>query len=272
MPRTACLWIVLMLLAALIGPWLSPYSFHGQNLREANRPPSLKHLLGTDHLGRDLATRILYGARLSLGIAIFSTLINLTIGIIYGAAAGYWGGWIDRLLMGFVEILYALPPLLYIILLMVWRGPGFTNVLFAIGLTCWLQMARVVRGQIMALKERDFILAAKVIGLGWWPILWRHLLPNCTGPIIVTAVLNIPLAIYLEAFLSFIGLGVAPPQASWGVLVADGLSGLRSYPWQLIFPALAMSLTILAFNRLAQYLRDYFHPRSGQYYQPRREC
>lgn len=253
--------IIAIILIAVIGPWLSPLSYSDQNLNDTNRPPSGDHWFGTDNLGRDLFIRVLYGARISLSIGIVASLINLTIGVAYGGIAGYWGGRIDRFMMNIVDVLYGIPVLLYVILLMVILTPGLTNIFIALGISYWLGMARIVRGQILSLKEQEYILAARTIGAGKWRILFSHLIPNSLGPIIITMMLAIPEAIFTEAFLSFIGLGVAAPMASWGVLASEGVASLRSYPFQLFFPAIAISITMLAFNFLGDGLRDALDPR-----------
>lgn len=253
--------IILIMMIALVGPWLSSLSYSDQNLLQANKPPSSEHWFGTDSLGRDLFIRVLYGARISLSIGIVASLINLSIGVIYGGIAGFFGGRVDRVMMNLVDILYGIPVLLYVILLMVLLKPGLTNIFIALGIAYWLGMARIVRGQILSLKEQEFVLAARTIGASSWQILFRHLLPNCLGPIIITMTLAIPEAIFAEAFLSFIGLGVAAPMASWGVLASEGVTSLRSYPFQLFFPALAISVTMLAFNFLGDGLRDALDPR-----------
>lgn len=253
--------IIAIIVIAVIGPWLSPLSYSDQNLNETNHPPSSDHWFGTDNLGRDLFIRVLYGARISLSIGIVASLINLTIGVAYGGIAGYLGGRIDRIMMNIVDVLYGIPVLLYVILLMVILTPGLTNIFIALGISYWLGMARIVRGQILSLKEQEYILAARTIGAGKWRILFNHLLPNSLGPIIITMTLAIPEAIFTEAFLSFIGLGVAAPMASWGVLASEGVASLRSYPFQLFFPAIAISITMLAFNFLGDGLRDALDPR-----------
>jgi oligopeptide transport system permease protein len=253
--------IIVIIVAAVAGPWLSPYSYSDQSLIMQNQPPSPEHWCGTDNLGRDLLTRCLYGARISLAVGIFATLISLTIGVLFGGIAGFWGGKIDNLMMRVVDIFYAIPLLLWVILLMVVLKPGLQNILIAIGVTYWLNMARIVRGQVLSLKEQDYILAARTIGASNRRIILRHLIPNAIGPILVTATFNIPQAIFTEAFLSFIGLGVGAPQASWGMLASDALGGLRSYPYQLFFPAIAICLTMLAFNFLGDGLRDALDPR-----------
>jgi oligopeptide transport system permease protein len=245
---------------AAIGPLLSHTLYSDQNLLQANQPPSTTHWFGTDNLGRDMLIRVLYGARISLSIGIVASLINLTIGVIYGGIAGLLGGRVDRLMMNIVDILYSIPVLLYIILLMVVLKPGLTNIFIALGIAYWLNMARIVRGQILSLKEQEYILAARTIGASTWRILFRHLLPNSMGPIIITMTLAIPEAIFTEAFLSFIGLGVSAPMASWGVLASDGVTSLRSYPFQLFFPAMAISITMLSFIFLGDGLRDALDP------------
>lgn len=253
--------IIVIAILAIVGPLLSPYSYSDQVLADSNQPPSAAHWFGTDNLGRDLATRVLYGARISLSIGLVASLINLTIGVIYGGVAGYFGGRVDSVMMRIVDILYGIPLLLYVILLMVVLRPGLTNIFIALGLVYWLGMARIVRGQILALKEQEYVLAAKLVGASSWRIILRHLVPNSMGPIIVTLTLSIPEAIFTEAFLSFIGLGVSAPMASWGVLASESVSGLRSYPFQLLYPALAISLTMLSFNFLGDGLRDALDPR-----------
>ena len=247
---------------ALVGPWVSPFSYSDQNLMEANQAPSAEHWFGTDNLGRDLFIRVLYGARISLAIGIVASFINLTIGVIYGGIAGMLGGRVDRIMMNIVDVLYGIPVLLYVILLMVLLKPGLMNIFIALGIAYWLGMARIVRGQILSLKEQEYVLAARTMGASNWRILSRHLIPGCMGPIIITMTLAIPEAIFTEAFLSFIGLGVAAPMASWGVLSSEGVTSLRSYPFQLFFPAMAISITMLAFIFLGDGLRDALDPRA----------
>ncbi|SDD86787.1 ABC transporter permease [Sporomusa acidovorans] len=253
--------IAIIITVAIIGPWISNLSYSAQDLSQTNQPPSAAHWFGTDSLGRDLFIRVLYGARISLSIGVVASLINLTIGVIYGGLAGFLGGRVDRIMMNIVDILYGIPLLLYVILLMVVLKPGLTNIFIALGIAYWLGMARIVRGQILSLKHQEYVLAARTLGAGTWRILFRHLLPNSLGPIIITMTLAIPEAIFTEAFLSFIGLGVSAPMASWGVLASEGVTSLRSYPFQLFFPAIAISVTMLAFNFLGDGLRDALDPR-----------
>lgn len=253
--------IVCMLLLAIVGPWLSPYTYADQNLAQANQGPSSEHWFGTDTLGRDLYVRVVYGARISLAVGFVAAAINLVIGVIYGSVAGFFGGKVDRLMMGFVDILYGIPLLLYVILLMVVLSPGLTSIFIALGIAYWLTMARIVRSQIVTLKNEEYVLAARSMGVPAWRILSRHMLPNCVGPIIITMTLAIPEAIFTEAFLSFIGLGVNAPMASWGVLAAEGINSMRSYPFQLIAPALAIGITMLGFTFFGDGLRNALDPK-----------
>jgi oligopeptide transport system permease protein len=255
-------WIlVVLILAAIFGPYLSPHTYFEQDYTARNSPPSMAHWFGTDALGRDLFVRTLYGARISLAVGIFASITNLLIGVVYGGIAGYFGGMVDNIMMRIIDIMYAVPLTLFIILLMVVFEPGLVNIFIAIGVVYWLDMARIVRGQILSLKERDFVLAARVLGVSKFRILFRHLIPNAMGPIIVTATMGIPLAIFTEAFLSFIGLGVSAPMASWGMLASSGKENLMSNPYQLIFPAAAICVTMLAFNFVGDGLQDALDPR-----------
>ena len=230
--------IVCLIVVAIFGPIFSSHTYDEQNLMMTNSSPSWEHWFGTDNLGRDIFIRVFYGARISLAIGIVASLLNLFIGVIYGGIAGFCGGKIDRIMMNIVDILYSVPTLLYVILLMVILKPGLINIFIALGIGYWLQMARIVRGQILSMKEQEFILAARTIGVSKKRILFRHLLPNAMGAIIVTMTLAIPDAIFTEAFLSFIGLGVSAPMASWGVLASEGVNNLRAYPFNYFFQQL----------------------------------
>ncbi len=254
--------LVIIILLAILGPMFSPYSYSRQALDLQGILPCRKFWFGTDLLGRDLFIRVVYGARISLAVGFVAAFINLTIGVLYGGIAGLVGGKLDALMMRIVDIFYSIPLVLYVILLIVLFEPGLTSIFIALGLVYWMDMARVVRAEIMKLKEQDFILAARALGVSPSRILLHHLLPNCAGPIIVTATLSIPQAIFTEAFLSFIGLGVSAPAASWGMLTADAISCIWSYPHILFFPSLAITLTILAFNLIGDGLRDIFDPFS----------
>ena len=253
--------IVFLLIVAIFGPLLSSVSYADQTLAAANQGPSAAHWFGTDNLGRDLFIRVLYGARISLSIGIVASLLNFLIGVTYGGIAGFMGGRVDRIMMNIVDVLYSIPVLLYVILLMVVLKPGLTNIFIALGIGYWLQMARIVRGQILSMKEQEFVLAARTIGASRRRILIKHLIPNAIGAIVVTLSLCIPDAIFTEAFLSFIGLGVSAPMASWGVLASEGVTSLKAYPFQLFFPAIAISVTMLAFNFLSDGLRDVLDPK-----------
>lgn len=254
--------IALLSFFSLAGPLLSGHTYDGQNLQMINRPPCGAYWFGTDSLGRDLFTRVWYGARISLAIGLATSLISLAIGAVYGGISGYAGGRVDEVMMRILEILNSIPFILYVILLMVLLEPGLKTIFIALGLVFWLNMARIVRGQVLLIKEQEYVLAARLLGAGAWRIIFRHLLPNTMGPVIVTMTLLVPEAIFTEAFLSFLGLGAVAPMASWGVLASDGIQGLRNYPWQLFFPAFLISLTILAFNFLGDGLRDALDPRS----------
>jgi oligopeptide transport system permease protein len=262
-------WIIIALfVVAIVGPIVSPYSYEDQDLENTFQSPTLRHPFGTDQLGRDQLTRVMYGSRISLAVGIVCATLNFLIGVTYGGIAAYFGGRVDNIMMRIVDILYGIPTLIIVILLTVlFKDKGVSplvNVFIAIGLTYWLPMARIVRGEILSLKEREFALAAKTIGAPNNRILFRHLIPNAMGPIIVTVTLEIPSAIFTEAFLSYIGLGVSAPVASWGVLASDGTEAIRSFPYLVLFPALAISLTMFAFNFLGDGLRDALDPRLRQ--------
>jgi oligopeptide transport system permease protein len=253
--------IVFLMLLALIGPMFSSIGYADQDFNNVNAGPSYEHWFGTDSLGRDLFIRVLYGARISLSIGLIASLINLVIGVLYGGISGLMGGKVDRIMMNIVDVLYSVPTLLYVILLMVVFKPGLLNIFIALGISYWLQMARIVRGQVLSIKEQEFVLAAISMGASKWRLLTKHLIPNAVGAIVVSWSLSIPDAIFTEAFLSFIGLGVSAPMASWGVLASEGINSMRGYPFQLFFPAAAISLTMLAFNFLSDGLRDVLDPK-----------
>ena len=253
--------ILLILLLAVVGPWLSPYAYDTQDFLESNELPSLKHWFGTDMFGRDLLVRVLYGARISLAVGFVASLINLTIGVIYGGVSGFAGGRTDNFMMRVVDTIYSVPLMIYVILLMVVVGPGLKSIFLTLGISYWASMARIVRSEVMRIKNEEFVLAARVLGASGARMLLRHLIPNAMGPILVTLTFSIPQAIFTEAFLSFVGLGVSAPMASWGVLCNDAIGALAIYPWQLFFPAAAISVTILAFNFLGDGLRDALDPR-----------
>ncbi len=253
--------ILIVVVSAIFGPMLSRYGFTNQDLPNANSSPSIKHLLGTDKFGRDLFVRVLMGARISLTIALAASLLSIFIGVVYGGISGFIGGTVDNIMMRAVEAIFSIPITIYVILIMVILGPGLKSIIIAFAISFWVTMARIVRGQIISLKEQEFVLAAKTIGASPIRILLKHLIPNCLGPIIVTLTLSVPDAIFQEAFLSFIGLGIAPPLASWGTLASDALGGYQIYPYQLFFPSMAICITMLAFNLVGDGLRDALDPK-----------
>lgn len=217
--------------------------------------------LGTDYLGRDMLARLVYGARISLLVALIATFAQFCIGVLYGGIAGYLGGRADNIMMRFVDIVSTVPLTLYVVLLMVVMGPGIKTIIIALGSVYWVDMARQVRGQILNIKQQEFVLAARTVGASAKRIMFRHLIPNAMSTIIVTLTMNIPSAIFTESFLSFIGLGISAPAASWGTLASDALGGLRSYPYQLLLPSLCICLTVLGFNFLGDGLRDALDPK-----------
>jgi oligopeptide transport system permease protein len=261
--------VIFITLAAIIGPIVSKYNYYSQNFDITNMGPSSDHWFGTDKFGRDVFVRVLYGARISLTIAYVASILNLLIGVAYGGISGYVGGAIDNVMMRIVDIIYSIPMMIYVILIMAFLSGrngnqsdgGIKSIIIALVIGFWVTMARIVRSQIITLKEQEFILAAKVSGASHARILLRHLIPNSMGSIIVTMTLSIPGAIFTEAFLSFIGLGISAPKASWGTLSSEALEGYMLYPYQLFFPALAICLTILAFNLLGDGLRDSLDPK-----------
>ena len=214
------------------------------------------HLLGTDELGRDLFTRILYGGRISLMVGLCATAVSLTIGVLFGAVAGFFGGRVDDLMMRFVDILYALPFTIFVILLTVIFDRNIWNLFLAIGAVEWLTMSRIVRGQVLSLRKQEFVEAAIALGIPQWRIVLRHIIPNCLGPVIVYTTLTIPVVMLLEAFLSFLGLGVQPPMSSWGLLIRDGSKVLEEFPWLMLFPGMILALTLFSLNFLGDGLRD----------------
>lgn len=256
--------LIALAFACVLGPIFSAYGYAEQNLDNTFAPPSGQHWIGTDQLGRDLLVRVLYGGRISLGVGLCATFVALTIGVVYGAVAGYLGGRTDAVMMRLVDIMYALPFTIFVILLMVFFGRNIVLLFVAIGAVEWLTMARIVRGQIMALKKMEFIEAARSLGYSHSRIIFRHLLPNALGPIIVYTTLTIPAVMLLEAFLSFLGLGVQPPMSSWGTLIKDGAEKMEEYWWLLVFPGALFSLTLFSLNFLGDGLRDALDVRSAK--------
>jgi len=253
--------LLVMCTIAALAPWIPLVQDPAaQDLARGASPPSWAHWFGTDDLGRDLFARVMYGGRISMLVGVVGTLVSLLIGVTWGAVAGYAGGKVDEFLMRTVDVLYSLPYLFLVILLLVLFERSLLMLFVALGLVQWLTMARIVRGQVLSLKAQVFVEAARALGAGDAAILARHIVPNTLGPVIVYATLTVPAVILQEAFLSFLGLGVQPPGASWGTLVADGARTLAIFPWLVSFPGLALSLTLLAFNFLGDGLRDALDP------------
>jgi len=256
--------LVFLALVSLFTPWIAPYGYEAQNLALGASPPSWQHWFGTDIFGRDLLTRVMYGGRMSLMVGFVATGVALVIGVLWGTVAGYAGGRVDAVMMRLVDILYALPFMIFIILLMVVFGRSMLLLFLAIGAVEWLTMARIVRGQVQNLRRQEFIEAAYSLGLSRWRIVRKHLIPNTLGLVIVYTTLTIPSVMLLEAFLSFLGLGVQPPESSWGLLINNGVETMEEYPWLLIFPGLALSITLFALNFLGDGLRDALDPRTSK--------
>jgi oligopeptide transport system permease protein len=256
--------LVTFIIIALLTPWIAPYSYEAQDLNLGATPPSAQHWLGTDIFGRDLMTLIMYGGRISLAVGFVATAVALLIGVTYGAIAGYSGGKVDAAMMRLVDILYALPFMIFIVLLMVVFGRNLLLLFLAIGAVEWLTMARIMRSQVQSLRQQEFVEAAISLGLGPATIIRRHLVPNALGPVIVYTTLTIPSVMLLEAFLSFLGLGVQPPQTSWGLLISYGAETMEEFPWLLIFPGAALSLTLFSLNFLGDGLRDALDVRSSK--------
>ena len=258
------IFILGLVFLALITPFITPYSYSEQNLLLGAAPPSAEYMLGTDVLGRDLFTRMLYGSRVSLLVGFLATLVALTIGVLWGSIAGYLGGRTDSLMMRIVDILDGLPFVIFLILILVIIGRSMTLLFLAIGAFGWLSMARIVRVQVLGLRRQDYVLAAQSMGASNLRILFKHIIPNVLSSVIVYSTLLIPQFMLLEAFLSFLGLGVQPPESSWGILIREGAITMEEYWWLLIFPSLVFSLTLFALNFLGDGLRDYLDPRKTQ--------
>jgi oligopeptide transport system permease protein len=264
MAVTSAIILILIALASFTGPLFLRQSYETQNLQLGAVAPGAGHWLGTDTLGRDLFVRILYGGRVSMSVGFCATAVALTIGVFYGAISGFLGGKVDMLMMRVVDIIFALPFTVFVILLMVFFGRKFVLLFVAIGAVQWLTMARIVRGQVLSLRRQEFIEAAQGLGLSKPRIIFRHMIPNALGPIIVYATLTVPAVMLLEAFLSFLGLGVQPPMSSWGVLIKEGAEVMEEFPWLLIFPGLVLALALFSLNFLGDGLRDALDPRAAK--------
>ncbi len=256
--------VLLIGLVCLLGPLVISYRESDQNLQIAGQAPSAAHWMGTDNLGRDLFVRVLKGGQISMLVGLCATAVSLTIGVLYGTISGYFGGKLDAVMMRFVEIMYAMPFAIFVVLLMVFFGKNFVLLFVAIGAVEWLTMARIIRGQVLSLRQQEFIEAAIALGLPKHRIIFRHLIPNVMGTVIVYATLTIPSVMLLEGVLSFLGLGIQPPRSSWGVLIQEGATAIEEYPWQLLFPAIFFSLTLFSLNFFGDGLRDALDPRASK--------
>ena len=253
--------LLILIFLAIFAPWIAPHSYSYQNLELGAQPPSANFVLGTDTLGRDLFSRILYGARVSLLVGFVATGVALVIGVSWGIIAGYFGGRIDSVMMRIVDVLYGLPFIIFIILLMVIFGRNIWLLFAAIGAVEWLTMARIVRGQVLTIKNQEYVLAAQAMGVTNIQMFRKHIFPNILGPIAVYATLTIPQVMLLEAFLSFLGLGIQPPMSSWGTLIRYGVESMEEYSWLLIYPGLTFTITLFALNFFGDGLRDALDPK-----------
>ena len=262
---TSLIILSLITLLSVFGPYFLQYDFYETDWNSIYLPPSLEngHYFGTDGNGRDLLVRILYGGRLSLSIGIIATLVSVIIGVTYGTIAGYFAGKLDTIMMRIVEILYAMPYLIFVIILMVVFGRNIYLLFLAIGAVEWLTMARIVRGQVIGLKNQEFVMAARAMGVSNLSMFRKHLLPNILGPIAVYATLTIPQVMLLEGFLSFLGLGIQPPMSSWGTLIKDGVESMEEYSWLLIYPGITFTITLFALNFFGDGLRDALDPKTS---------
>ena len=258
------IYVLLLITLAIFTPLIAPYDYAYQDLNLGPVGPTTDHLLGTDTLGRDLLTRMLYGSRISLMVGFLATMVALVIGVLWGTIAGFAGGRVDAIMMRIVDVLYGIPFIILIILLMVIFGRNLVLLFMAIGAVEWLTMSRIVRSQVMTLSRQEFVLAAEAMGVAKVDIIFRHLIPNAIGPVIVYATLTVPQIMLLEAFLSFLGLGVQAPMSSWGILIRDGAVSMEEYWWLLVFPSIAFSLTLFSLNFIGDGLRDALDPRSGE--------
>jgi oligopeptide transport system permease protein len=253
--------LIVIAVAVLVGPLVLPYTYDQIDLNLTNEPPNWQHWFGTDQLGRDILVRSLVGGRISLMVGLVATAVSFLIGVTYGAISGYFGGHVDEVMMRVVDILYSLPYLFLVIVLLAFFSKSILMLFIALGAVSWLTMARIVRGQVLSLKNQEFVEAARAIGVPTSKIIFRHLVPNTLGPVIVYTTLTIPSAMLSEAFLSFLGLGVQPPLSSWGTMVNEGITSISVYPWQLIFPGVMMAVTLFSLNFLGDGLRDALDPQ-----------
>jgi len=259
--RVGVIGVIVFLVVAGFAPLLAPYGYRVQNLNEVLQPPSRSHLLGTDEFGRDVLSRIIYGARISLAVGAIAVGIGMTVGTILGAVAGYWGGWVSLVIMGLVDVVWSFPTILLAIGFVAVLRPGLTSAMIALGLVTWPSYARMMRAQVLSLREKEFVEAAKAQGLTDWWILIRHIAPNAISPIIVLATLGMAGAILVESSLSYLGLGAQPPAPSWGAMLSSGRNFIYQAPWLTVAPGLAIMFVVLAFNLCGDALRDALDPR-----------
>ncbi|HRW49630.1 MAG: ABC transporter permease [Caldilinea sp.] len=252
--------LIVMIIVCFGAPWIAPYEFDAIDLRNTRQPPSLDHLMGTDDLGRDAFTRLLYGGRISLTVGIFAALVATTIGAVLGAVAGFYGGGTDNVLMRFTEVIIAIPSLPLLIILSSYTQASVVVIILIIGLLSWMATARIVRGSVHSVKRQDFVMAARMMGCRNATIIGRHIIPNVMGPIIVGATLGVGAAIIIESSLSFLGLGISPPTPTWGNMLQDSQSTMATKPWLTIFPGLAILITVLCINFLGEGLHDALDP------------
>jgi len=259
--RLSAAFLLIVTLAAIFAPWVAPFSYETQDTENTLAAPNALHWLGTDSLGRDLFSRMIYGARVSLFIGVSTTLLAMIIGTGYGAVSGYIGGRADNVMMRLVDVVFALPDLLMIILITVMMGRGVTGIFIALTVVSWVTVARLVRGEVLRIKQLPFVEAARALGAGHGRILICEILPNIVGLLVVTVSFRVPVAILAESTLSFIGLGIAPPSSSWGTLANEGWTAIKFYPHLILYPSLAIFFTILSFNFLGEGLRDTLDPK-----------
>ena len=257
----SAVFLVFLVLVAIVAQFWTPYSYFAEGLAPVYQGPTAQHLLGVDDLGRDILSRIMLGAQVSLKVGLGTQVLVIAVGVVVGLLAGFYRGFLDTIVSTLINIFYGIPDLLVALILVLILGRGLGIIIFAIAITRWMDMARLVRGQTLALREREFIEAARAGGAKANKIIFRHILPNALGPIIVQATFGVPMAILFEAFLSFLGLGVPPPTPSWGAMAADGFHAIRISPHIVLAPAIALSLTLMAFNFLGDGLRDALDPR-----------
>ncbi|MFH1073790.1 MAG: ABC transporter permease [Candidatus Firestonebacteria bacterium] len=253
--------IVVLSILAVFAPMITPFSPEEQNISERLLAPGSKHLCGTDELGRDIFSRMLSGARVSLSVGFIAVIISTIIGILIGAAAGYYGGWIDGFLMRFVDIMLSIPTLFLILMLSVYLGPSIVNVMIIIGLTGWMDLSRLVRAEFLSLKKREYVLSARVSGASDTRIIFKHILPNALAPVFVSVIFGVGGAILVESGLSFLGLGVQPPDSSWGNILTSGKDYIERAWWLTVYPGLAIFITVMSYNILGEGLRDALDPR-----------